>query len=149
MAGKLEADSKQVVEEFLHLGDFFAKHKELIFEKLEKADSTAEDEGSRKAGVNGDILFFAESLPVINGLLQIGAKRADQKAAEDWVRKTRGDGVDPLIVLSAMTLIYVAEAGSREAHGKTPAAERDATSGTRDPQVWDRILRRVKKQIET
>lgn len=143
---RLLADSKKVVEKLLHLREFFATHQDLIFDKLEKADENTEALTKATDAGTGDLKFFEESLPVINGLLQVGVKRGDQMAAEQWVGTSHGN-VDPLIVLSALTLIWVAEAGWHAAHPPAEAAGPAATSRRRDPVVWDRILRRVQQHL--
>ena len=129
-------DSSRAVENYLNLGDFFRRHRDHILDKLEECDSVAQ-----QAEKNQDMIFFAESLPIINGLIHVGTTREELNKAIEWVKQNWGDKVDPLIVLSALTFIYVAETGA--ALAENPPTE--AGAKVRDRVVWNRINARVKK----
>jgi hypothetical protein len=129
-------DSSRAVENYLNLGDFFKRHRDHILDKLEDSDAAAQ-----RVEKNQDMIFFAESLPIINGLIHVGTTREELNKAIDWVKQNWGDKVDPLIVLSALTFIYVAETGAELA--ENPPQDKDAKM--RDKEVWKRINARVKK----
>ncbi len=132
----MASDPSRAVENYLNLGDFFRRHRDHILDKLEECDSVAQ-----QAEKNQDMIFFAESLPIINGLIHVGTTREELNKAIEWVKQNWGDKVDPLIVLSALTFIYVAETGA--ALAENPSTE--AGAKVRDREVWNRINARVKK----
>lgn len=140
MPESLEDASNRFVEVILDMKDFFDRHEKLVLDKIETADTAALEAAANDERLNGDMVFFAESLPIINGLLQVGAKRDDLNVAIQTVKKERGEAVDPLIVLSAFMFIYVAELGAAKA-GQASTVEGEKR---REPEVWSRILKRVK-----
>lgn len=122
-----EAISIYAVEEELKVKKFFEVHREAIYKKLEECDEIA-----AHAPTNTDMIFIAESLPIINSIIHVGSDRKTLGEASSWVRDTWGDEADPLIVLSALLFIYVANKGAEE--------------NLEDP-VWRRIHRRVQKLL--
>jgi hypothetical protein len=120
-----EAIAQFAVEEELQVQEFFQAHREQIFRKLEECDQIAEN-----APINGDMIFIAESLPLINSIIHVGSDRATLARASNWVRETWGDEADPLIVLSALLFIYVANKGAEEKG---------------NDETWKRIHERVEK----
>lgn len=113
-----------VVEE-LEVKEFFETHKEQIFARLEECDRIAQ-----AAPTNSSMTFIAESLPIIHSIIQVGTNRPTLHRASQWVRDTWGDETDPLITLSALLFIYVANEGAKEKKGD---------------EGWERINERVQK----
>jgi predicted RNase H-like nuclease (RuvC/YqgF family) len=123
-----EAKAKALVEKKLLLIPFFERHEDHILSKLEECDEIAE-----KARKNKDMIFFAESLPIIDGLIQVGTTRDEYKNALKEVGEEWGDDI-AANVISTLTFLYVAEQGRK-------LAERHL----RKKEVWDRITARVKR----
>jgi hypothetical protein len=132
-AARKEAHAAIATETFLLVEDFFEKHKESIYERLEECDDIA-----KKAVAKDDMMFIAESLPIINGLIHVGSKRKDLNKAIDWVRKEWGGEADPIIVLSALVFIYIADQGVKEFRNSEDQEER---------MIWTRIEKRVQKLL--
>jgi len=133
-----EAISNYAVEEELKVEEFFDVHKEQIYKKLEECDEIAEN-----APTNGDMIFIAESLPIINSIIHVGTDRKKLTGASNWVRKTWGEDADPLIVLSALLFIYVANKGALRF---TTGQSDEPVEGDRE-EIWNRIHRRVQKLL--
>jgi hypothetical protein len=128
------SDPKELVEDFLGLEPFFQRHQDHILDKLEECDEIAE-----KARRSKDMIFFAESLPVIDGLIQVGTTREEYKSALKRVREEWASDVEPAHLISALTFLYVADRGKEIAEGKRKAKK------ARDLTVWRRIDARVHK----
>lgn len=115
--------------ELLEIKPFFNAHMETIFTKLEECDSYAQS-----ADFNGDMMFIALSLPVINGMIHIASNRKALNKAMDWVISQWKEDPDRISILSALTLIYTATKGL-EKYGDDPQKQ----------AVWKRITSRVQK----
>jgi hypothetical protein len=125
---RLAAD---LFENHLQLTPFFTRHQDYILEKLEECERIAES-----AQRNKNMIFFAESLPIIDGMIQVGTKRAAYDRALRMINRHLhkwGKPVDPANVISALTFIYVAN--SREAAARAKGEDRQA--------IWGRIRTRV------
>ena len=152
----------------LDVEQFIEKHLRSLFQKLEECDNYAES-----APVNGDMMFMALSLPIINGVIHIASNRTTLKNAMDWVLakwKVPHKDPDPLSILSALTLIYVVGRGwseykdDWETYKKRKEQERGKRSGgeqgadsleisvpetfLKTQEAWCRISNRVKKLSE-
>ncbi len=103
-----------------------------IFKKLEECDDYAES-----ADFNGEMMFIALSLPIVNGIIHIASNRNDLRRATQWVVQEWKDGAnkdpDRVSILSALTLIYLAVKGW----------QRFRESSKRE--IWKRIITRVQK----
>ena len=127
-------DSAMVMEELLDVREFFLAHKELIYQRLEECDRIA-----KNAVTNADMLFFAESLPIINGIIHVGSTREELNKATDWVRENwEGSEAQPRIVLSALLFRYVTKEGAKEFTNSVIQSKRDA---------WNRIDERVDRLL--
>ncbi len=126
-------DAKTLVEDDLDLEAFFNRHQDHILDKLEECEETAE-----KAKSNRDMIFFAESLPIIDGLIQVGTTRDEYKKALARIRADWGEEIEPANVISALTFLYVARRGQE-------IAEYGGAKKPRDKTLWNRITARVKK----
>ena len=128
-AASKEAQAALIAEKYLNLEKFFNDQRSLIYERLESFHEIAE-----RAGVNSDIVFIAEGLPIINGIINVGSKPSNYQEAVRWVRSrpTWGEEADPLLVLSALVFIYVVDRGYAE---HMHDAQKMAT--------WERIHDRV------
>jgi hypothetical protein len=107
--GVKNAEAVKVVESTLMLKEFIDDHKHQIYERLEECIDTA-----KKAAIDNDVIFIAESLPIINGIIYVGSRREILKGALDQIRADRGKDSDPYIVLSAYVLIYIVNRGAEE-----------------------------------
>ncbi len=126
-------DSAMVAEVLLNVDGFFIAHKPLIYERLEECDQFAS-----KALTNADMLFFAESLPIINGIINVGSTRKELNDATRWVTEHWGGGeAQPRIVLSALLFHYVTTRGAEESVDKSKEQQ----------ETWKRIRARVGKLI--
>ena len=122
----LTKDAYWVVD-CLKVRKFIEEQKLLIYEKLEVCDT------SGKVMINGDMLFIAESLPVINGIIHVGSTRKTFNDALDYV-KGHWQDADPVVLLTALVFIYVVEEAWKEiGTGKDEAKK----------EIWDRIRKRV------
>jgi hypothetical protein len=128
-------DSAMVMEELLDVREFFLAHKERIYERLEECDRIA-----TAAVTNADMLFFAESLPIINGIIHVGSTREELIKATDWVKENwEGGEAQPRIVLSALLFRYVTKEGAKEFTNCTKQSKKEA---------WSRIDTRVSRLLE-
>jgi hypothetical protein len=155
-------EAKKIFEEYLKLSTFFKRHQDLILDKLEESDEVAEEAPSRKI-----MIFFAESLPIIDGLIQIGTTRKEydealKKVGEEiagWRAQDKtsaalpseGQAVaaapplDPRNYISALTFEYVVARGLHLAEERAQA-QGDAAAhqeAAKRLEVWQRIKHRV------
>jgi hypothetical protein len=129
-----EYDSTMITEVILKVEGFFSEHKQHIYDRLEECDKIA-----NKAQSNPDMLFIAESLPIINGIIHVGSARAELNSATEWVRKHWDVGeAHPRIVLSALLFHYVMDSGVRDHENCDLSKKREA---------WERIKKRVEKLL--
>jgi hypothetical protein len=127
-------DSAMVMEKLLDVREFFLTHKERIYDRLEECDRIA-----KNAVTNADMLFFAESLPIINGIIHVGSTREELNKATDWVRENwEGQEAQPRIVLSALLFRYVTKEGAKEFADSTIQRKKTA---------WHRINDRVSRLL--
>ena len=135
--------ARQAVEK-LGIKDFLDEYKTPIDRKLLDCEKQASD-----TPVNGDMMFVAAALPIINGVIQIASDRSTMRRAMDWVqeqvwgRDEEGQkrDFDPVSVLSALTLIEVVNQAYRDAQkpdGRNRAARAE----------WNRIMGRMRKLSE-
>jgi hypothetical protein len=137
--------AREAVER-LDVKSFIQTHLTEIFDKLEECEGYARNEL-----VNGDMMFMAFSLPVINGVIHIASNRRDLREASSWVVENweGGEDADQVSILSALTLIYVVGEGyetyvKKYAENPTDSPEtRKEKLGKRD--IWERIYGRVRK----
>jgi hypothetical protein len=128
-----EADAANAAEYYLNLEDFFTRQKPLIYERLEHYDRIATD-----AGANSDMVFIAEGLPIINGIINVGSTQDALNEAIKWVKSKWGDMADPLLVLSALVFIYVVDRGALDHIHDEEVAKHAA---------WERIRERVRRLL--
>lgn len=128
-----EADAATAAEKLLNLEEYFSRQNRMVYQTLEHYDKIATE-----AGANSDMVFFAEGLPFINGIINIGSTHPDYEDAVGWVKKVWGHMADPLLVLSALVFIYVVNRGAMDPMNK----EDIATQAT-----WERIRDRVRRLL--
>ncbi|HLW80206.1 MAG TPA: hypothetical protein VKU44_11475 [Terriglobia bacterium] len=122
-------------ENYLKLTPFFTRHQDYILEKLEECERVVES-----AQRNQNMIFFAESLPIIDGMIQVGTKRA---AYDDALRRIQrqlhkwGKDVDPANVISILAFVHVANRGEEIAQAK----------GADTLAIWRRIKARVESFV--
>lgn len=150
-------EAKEVVDSWLGLTSddgFITRHLDHILNKLEEAHEIA---GSRK---NADMVFFAESFPTIDGLIQVGTTSKEyQQAINKMVEHERSVGVNQDLtpadereqaehLISAHVFYYVARLGAINA-GVTEPAEGEKNilepKTKRLPKNWKPIWQRVLK----
>lgn len=134
--------AKQAVEK-LDVSSFIQTHLTQIFDKLEECEGYAKNEL-----VNGDMMFMAFSLPIINGVIHIASNRRSLREATSWVVENweGGKDADQVSILSALTLIYVVGKGY-ERYVKGYAENLTDSQKIRDEKrlIWQRIYDRVRK----
>src|SRR5437016_1861746 len=98
-----DQQATELVENYLKLGTFFNRHRDHILDKLEECDEIAQSANAHQA-----MIFFAESLPIIDGLIQVGTTRQEYRDALEEVKaegKTLGPLVEPAQVVSVLTFL--------------------------------------------
>lgn len=133
------------------LESFLKRHESHILARLEECDKSAQAVEKKSQ----DMIFFAESLPIINGLVHVGTTREELERAKGLVQAEQADlartkrhaggaaspqqeSPDPEIVLSALVFVEVAARGKKKAdQGKDPIKK----------EIWNRIEARVKKLV--
>lgn len=156
-------EAKEVVDSWLGLtgeDGFITRHLDHILNKLEEAHDVASR--SRR---NPDMVFFAESFPTIDGLVQVGTTRDEyRRAIEKVIEQERAEGAPPPAsreeeakereqaehVISALVFHYVARLGAIRAGVDAVKAEERPGKGLlpekeRDREVWGPIWQRVLK----
>lgn len=118
--------SKEAVK-LLQIDPFIEAQSHEIFERLEKGYRGA---ANRQ---DADLLFIAESLPLISAIVNVGSSLANFKQAADWVKQTLPEA-EPVSALSALTFIYVVERGVRDAQ---------ASDDTEKKNTWTKMQNRV------
>jgi hypothetical protein len=88
--------------ERLGLGASLLKHESALFERLERCSAETTD----------DLLFVAESLPPIAGLVHFGGTLSSYRNAENWIRAAVPDA-EPGSILSALVLLYLTDRALR------------------------------------
>ncbi len=117
-------------EALLNIVAFFDDYKEQIYDRLEACSKIAD-----KAITNGNTLFIAESLPIINGIIHVGSTREELNSATKWVRDNwEAKEAHPRIVLSALLFKYVTDRGLIDHRAPTDPKK----------EIWDGIENRVK-----
>lgn len=146
--------AKEAVQE-LGVVNFINTNQDLIYRKLEDCDIRvfkAQKQQNIKsgesciAGYECDIMFIADSLPLVTGIVNLGSETLNN--AKQWVRELVPDA-DPISVLSALTLLYIAEKGYRKYQQDNTlikGAEYLGEHASRK-EVWKRIYTRVKKRF--
>src|SRR5579862_8563053 len=76
-------EAEKVFEKYLGLSTFFKRHQDLILDKLQECYETADKAPRRRRRM----IFFAESLPIIDGLIQIGTTRKEYSDALEKVKE--------------------------------------------------------------
>jgi len=120
-----------LAELVLPVKKFFETYKPKIYENLEKCDEIAQ-----KAKANGDLIFVVESLPIIYGIIHVGATREELNGAIKWVRDNWGEITNSLNVLSTLVFHYVVDRGVEEFSNNDDKAE-----------IWKRIKERVERKL--
>jgi hypothetical protein len=111
-----------------------------IYERLEEFDQLAQDavaqaerKGSGLGKTTSDMIFIAESLPIIQGIIHVATDRKSLGQAIKWIRETWGETANSLIILSALVFAYIAKRGASH------------TKGTAKHEAWMRIKERASK----
>jgi len=122
-------------ENDLKLTEFFTRHQDYILEKLEQCERVVES-----AQRNQNMIFFAESLPIIDGMIQVGTKRAAYDGALRRIKRQLpkwGKDVDPANVISILAFVHVANRGEEIAKAK----------GADTLAIWRQIKARVESFV--
>jgi hypothetical protein len=104
----------QAVEAVRHLNiDNFIKEQEAtIFEKIEDSYKRVE------SGPRGSMMFVEQCLPLASGIINVGSTSEDYRLAKAWLAEELPK-VDPILILPALTLMYVVNKG-REYFASNP-----------------------------
>jgi hypothetical protein len=156
--GALYEKAETAVKTYLHVDDFIEKHSPEIYAWLERryvesaqkrvkedtpsaaAEAITDLSSADEAEGLDDVMFIAESLPVISGIIHVGSRPNYFKDATEWIKKEFPDAdANPASVLSALTFIYVVE----------KAQEYYKASGNEEKRrIWEHICKQVKNLLE-
>ncbi|GET36550.1 hypothetical protein [Microseira wollei] len=137
----------EAVEEKLDVEDYIFEHIDLIYHKLEQCDlraKKAENDGNQR--YQCDMMFIAESLPVISAIIQVGSKLENYNSAKKWVRDELPDA-DAVSVLSALTFLYIVGMGQGEHENSTYVIEYPGLGKVNKRDIWNRISERVNRRF--
>ena len=139
----------QIMEEDL------CKRKQDLY-KLEQKDQNGDDQNAEDIECQSDMIFIAESLPIISAVIQVGSKLDNYRKAKEWVRGKLPDA-DPVSVLAALTFLYIVEMGREEYENSTEIRVYKFTKPGKEPEtvvlrdkkqdIWKRISKRVRKSF--
>ncbi|MBU7585014.1 MAG: hypothetical protein KAF91_19255 [Nostoc sp. TH1S01] len=156
-------ESKKATEAVKILGivDFISSNEHLIDRKLEDCDvrvfqaqkrTVKMQSGDRYCmeGSECDMMFIADSLPIVTGIVHVGSTVKELNDAKKWVKSIVPDA-DPISVLSALTLLYVAEHGYEKYQPDNTFIEgaEDLGEDAKRNKVWERIYERVKRRFSS
>ncbi len=156
-----DKELKKATEAVQTLGvdGFISTNEDLIYRKLEYCDMrvfraqqtpVTMPTGDRYCMERSecDMMFIADSLPIVTGIVHVGSTLDQLNAAKQWVKRMVPDA-DPISVLSALTLLYVSEHGYKKYQkdntlidGATDLGEKASRK-----EVWKRIYKRVKERF--
>jgi TIR domain len=117
--------AKIAVEDQLRISGFIETHKHEIYTKLEQSYRQVIERD------HSSTVFFIEVLALVSGIVHVGSNMDDFKRATTWVRQSRPD-VDPVSILSTLTLFYVVEKGWREFSLSSDMLKRSIWEGIRN-----------------
>ena len=120
--------AREAVEEHLKVKEFIENHEQDIYEKLEKFEESAS-----VASREDEHAFIAESLPLIEGIVQVGSTPKDFEKASGWLKGLLPQA-DPALALSALVLMYVVGRGHQRFSIQGSSAQRAS---------WERMFKRV------
>lgn len=142
----------------LGVDHFISANEDLIYRKLEDCDIRVFKAQQRTATMPGgdpcmegyecDMMFIADSLPIVTGIVHVGSTLKELTNAKKWVKDTVPDA-DPIAVLSALTLLYIAENGHQQYQEDDVLIDGadDLGQDASRKKVWERIYGRVKKRF--
>jgi hypothetical protein len=113
--------------ELLRIDNFIDAQKGEIFGRLENGYRNTMNRQ------DADLLFIAESLPLISAIVNVGSTLTNFKTAADWVKQKLPDA-EPVSALSALTFIYVIDKGYKAAQNLGDEDKR---------RVWTKMRERV------
>ena len=93
------------VKSRLKVSEFINIHQEEILGRLERLWEEYSE---------NPLIFFGESLPVVNAVLQIGSSRESLEESIAWAK---ADTADPVSYLAALTLVYIVNRGQETSLG--------------------------------
>jgi hypothetical protein len=144
-------DAREAVAQ-LGIEKFIDIHKEKMYGKIENYErmhcanlegselETCEITAGKKKGSENkyDMIFIAENLPMIYGVIHVGSKLEDFEKANKWAKKLL-PGADALSVLSSLTFIYIVDKGWKEFKDNKDEERR---------KLWEGIRSRVEPLLE-
>jgi len=116
------------VEEELRLTDFIRTCRRQICQSIEDSERGVSGADCHSEEAESNMVFVAECLPLAACIVHAGASRADFRRAVEWVSESKPNA-DPVLVLSALTFIYLVQEGLEDSQ--------------QDCLTWKRIRRRV------
>jgi hypothetical protein len=120
------------VENHLKIGEFIESKKDAIFRRLE------EQYNHVKGEVEAPLLFIAEALPLVSGIVQVGSTVESLRRSVRWANSCV-PSADPGSFLSTLTLIYILEKGRDEFVVCEDKAKRE---------VWNEMTDGVLRQMQ-
>lgn len=122
----VKSASEEAVE-LLQIDDFINTQKGEIFERLEAGYRSTMNRPE------ADLLFIAESLPLISAIVNVGSTLNNFRQAVEWVKKEL-PYAEPVSALSALTFIFIVYKGHKAA----------LDSGDEEKmKVWTKMRERV------
>jgi hypothetical protein len=133
MSETLDAIAKDAVER-IGIASRIEEMRKPLHEQLRRCESIAS-----ASAVDADTMFFSLALPVVHGLIQLTTSRPRLAKGVAWVHENwpgSDDAVDPLAILTALTLLYVVRSAVEHADSE------------REEREWRRIYARVARLID-
>lgn len=149
---KQELEKATEAVKTLGVDTFITENKDLIYRKLEDCDMRVfrAQHGDRHwmERPECNIMFIADSLPIVTGIVHVGSTLQNLNDAKQWV-KSKVPDADPISVLSALTLLYVAEHGYQNYQEDNTLIEgaEDLGENASRKEVWKRIYTRVQERF--
>jgi hypothetical protein len=131
MAQPVYDKAHEVVKNQLKIGKFIEDHWEQIEKRLMDAEERVREAGTKGMSREANVVFVAECLPFVAGIVHVGSSLEDFRNAKKWVMDNL-EHADPVSVLSALTFVYIVENGEASSTGNQEKLER-----------WQSIHRRV------
>ena len=122
----------EAVEDHLKIDRFLESQKAEVFGRLEDRYNEVKDE------VEAPLLFIAESIPLVSGIIQVESGVANFRAAVRWA-KACVPNADPGALLTTLTLIYILQRG---------AAYYEEKGNDEKRETWERMAETVLMQMQ-
>ena len=147
MARDVYKDAKIAVEQKLKINTddnhFIDEHWDEIEKRVLDVETRVADMGK-----GGNVIFVAECLPFVAGIVHVASTLDNFRTAKDWVKAVLPEP-DAVSVLAALTFLYLVEKGKEE--GKKLAEGDPEKLEKADPEKlkkWESIRQRVDSLLQ-